>query len=322
MSSLHRFIPIAFLFVAACSGAEPVNVTDVPTTAAMDAAAYPDIIALPNGFSPEGVVVGTGHDFFVGSLADGSIYKGDLRTGAGGILVTGQPGLLSVGLAHDDRSGFLFAAGGFDGTAYVYDGNTGALMGSYAGPGAGFLNDVIVTRDAAYFTDSFTPTMFRLALGPAGELPPAGDLEAIPLGGDFTFIPTTFNANGIEATSDGSSLLVVNGSAAELYRVDPETGEATKVNVDPSAVVSGDGLVLVGLDVYVVQNFLNQISEIRLAPDLGSGIVQEIITSPAFRIPTTADVFGSSLYAVNARFDVAPPGIPNTFEFEVVRVPR
>ena len=49
----------------------------------------PDVIALPNGFQPEGITTGKRHTFFVGSRDNGAIYKGSLRTGKGSILVPG-----------------------------------------------------------------------------------------------------------------------------------------------------------------------------------------------------------------------------------------
>ncbi|MEJ2502668.1 MAG: hypothetical protein P8177_05020 [Gemmatimonadota bacterium] len=54
---------------------------------------------------------------------------------------------------------------------------------------------------------------------------------------------------------------------------------------------------------------------------MDAGTVVGTITDPAFRVPATIAKFGSSLYAVNARFDVAPPpGVFPDVEFEVVRV--
>jgi hypothetical protein len=72
-----------------------------------------------------------------------------------------------------------------------------------------------------------------------------------------------------------------------------------------------------------VQNLLNQIAVVELAPDLARGVVARVITDPNLRIPSTIAEFGSALYAVNARFDVADPTVPNpTVEFEVVRVDK
>ena len=44
---------------------------------------FPDSIPLPDDFAPEGIAVGAGSSFFVGSLAGGDIYRGDLRSGTG-----------------------------------------------------------------------------------------------------------------------------------------------------------------------------------------------------------------------------------------------
>jgi hypothetical protein len=43
----------------------------------------------------------------------------------------------------------------------------------------------------------------------------------------------------------------------------------------------------------------------------------DVLTSPAFDVPTTIDNHGSSLYLVNARFGVADP---DTAEYNIVRI--
>jgi hypothetical protein len=110
----------------------------------------------------------------------------------------------------------------------------------------------------------------------------------------------------------------VNSSAASLYTVAPDTGTATVIDLGSGSVPNGDGILLDGRTLYVVQNFLNQIGVVELSPDLSNGVVSpDPITDSDFRIPTTVAEFGSSLYAVNARFDVAPgPDV----EYEVVAV--
>src|SRR5688572_3609074 len=86
------------------------------------AATFPDTIPLPDGWLPEGIETGTGTTIYSGSRADGSIWKGDLRTGEGDILVD-TDGRVAVGLKVD--RGLLFVAGGATGDAYVYDAGTG-----------------------------------------------------------------------------------------------------------------------------------------------------------------------------------------------------
>ena len=290
------------------------------STAAAKDETFPKIIPLPNGFQPEGIVVGHGANLYAGSLASGAIYRADLRTGEGALLVPAQPGRVAVGLDFDRRTNFLFVAGGPTGAAYVYDANTGASEAAYHLTGAGtFVNDAIVTREAVYFTDSFRPVLYRLPLLAGGKLPDQSAVKDIPLSGDFVFVPGAFNANGIEATPNGKSLIVVNSARGELYRVDPATGHATLIDLGGGSVPSGDGLLLDGHTLYVVQNFLNQIAVVRLDPGFASGEVVGTITDPNFRIPATIAGFGDRAYVVNARFNVSPT--PDT-EYEVVQVPK
>jgi sugar lactone lactonase YvrE len=282
---------------------------------------FPKILPLPNGWQPEGIVAGRGTDYYVGSLANGAIYRGDFRTGEGEVLVMPPAGeeRIAVGLAFDPGSKALFVSGGTTGQAFVYDGCTGAELASYqlTEPGTGFINDVIVTRDAAYFTNSFQPVLYRLPLPPAGEWPDANEVEPIPLP-DEPFGQPGFAANGIEATPDGRMLVVVHSGAGALYRIDTATWDVTEIVMEnEEAVPNGDGLLLKGNTLYVVQNSLNQIAVVELAPDWSSGTVLQRLTDPDFRVPTTVTGFGDALYAVNARFDITPG--PDT-EFEAVRV--
>jgi hypothetical protein len=161
-------------------------------------------------------------------------------------------------------------------------------------------------------------------LGPKGELPDPSDVQDITLGSGFDFDPAVFpNANGIVATPNGKWLIVVNTAFESLYKVDPLTGEATKIDLGGASLPNGDGLVLAGRTLYVVQNFANQIGIVTLDPSLTSGVVSnEPLVSPEFRIPTTAAKFGSTIYAVNARFGDFTPGMPSPdLEFTVVGLP-
>ena len=283
---------------------------------------FPGLIPLPDGFRPEGVVVGKGLDIYAGSLANGSIYRADLRTGQGEIVVPRQDGTIAVGLSFDRRSNFLFVAGGPAGAGYVYDVETGAMVAEYqlTTENPAFINDVIVTRSAAYFTDSFRPFFYRIPLGPAGELPDAVDFEEIPLTGDIVFVPGAFNANGIDATPNGKSLLIVNSTKGELYHVEPETGIASMVDLGgPTLLGNGDGILLDGMTLYVVQNRLNQIAVVQFDDDLTAGEIVATITSPYFDVPTTITEFGNFLYLVNARFGTAPP---EPAPYDIVKVAK
>ncbi len=301
----------------------------VSPTLAVPGETFPPVFNVPNGWQPEGIAVGRGNSFYVGSLLNGAVYGGDLRTGEGTTVVPPQQGRIAVGLAVDTRSNAIFVAGGgpflgpIPGSAYVYDIETGAELAEYSLDGL-FVNDVVVTRDAAYFTDSGRPVLYRVPLGPQGQLPEPSLVEEISLGDGFDFDPAAFpNANGIVATPNGKSLIVANTSFGSLYKVDPQTGEATKIDLGGASVPDADGLVLAGKTLYVVQNFINQIGIVTLDPSFTSGVVSdEPLTSPDFAIPTTAAKFGSTIYAVNARFGDFTPGMPSPdLEFTVVGLP-
>lgn len=291
----------------------------LPGVAAAQAPVFPEVIELPVGFRPEGIAVGRGTSFYVGSLADGSVFGGDLRTGEGDIVVPAQMDRVAVGVKVDTRTNYLFVAGGPGGAAYIYDIETGAEVATVplALPDASFINDVVVTRDAAYFTNSFAPYFYRLPLGPGGEVTDPAIADPIMLTGAWEEIPGGFNSNGIAATPDGKWLIIVNSSTGKIYRVDPTNGGADEIDLGDESVTAGDGILLRGKTLYVVRNSLNRIAVISIAPDYASGSVSRYITDTDFNVPTTIAEHGKYLYAANAKFGVPDP---DTSEYEVVQV--
>lgn len=288
---------------------------------ATSASPHPEVISLPNGFQPEGIASGPGTTFFVGSVATGAIYRGDFLTGSGAIFIEGQEGRSATGMKYDPRSDLLFVSGASTGMAFIYNATTGATVAAIqlATAQPTFVNDVIITKDAAYFTESFQPVLYKVALDPeTGQPLDTSTGETIPLGGDFQFIAGGFNANGIEATPNGKMLIIVNTTTGILYTVDPATGVATAIDLSGASVPNGDGILLRGHTLYVVQNFLNKIAVVKLSGDWTAGEVTGVLTSPYFAVPTTITFFGGALYAVNSHFDTAPT--PDT-AYEVVRVP-
>ncbi len=108
------------------------------------------------------------------------------------------------------------------------------------------------------------------------------------------------NLNGIDVTPDGKTLIAVRSDTGELFRIDPETGDANEIDLGTESVPNGDGILLSGKILYVVQNRHNEVAVIDLATDLSSGEVVTRLTDPDFDVPTTIDELGSRLYAVNA----------------------
>ncbi len=162
-------------------------------------------------------------------------------------------------------------------------------------------------------------------------MPDPIEVVEISLTGDFQFVPyepppaLNINGNGIVATPNGKKLVISHSLLGLIYLVDPATGVTTEVDLGGVILANADGLVLKGRTLYVVQNFNNQISVVELSPDYTQGKLVEVISHPEFKIPATAALFGDRLYAVNARFDVAPPpffgGGPNDFVFDIIGVP-
>ncbi len=289
--------------------------------AAAAAASFPDVIPLPNGWRPEGIEAGRAHTLYVGSIPTGAVRQVDARTGESFTLVQPTAGRAAIGLEYDRRYQRLFVAGGGTGQAYVYDARTGAPIAAYTltPTTPTFINDVVLTKDAVYFTDSRRPWLYRLPLGRRGALPAAGEVETVPLSGDYVQGAGN-NLNGIVATRDGKTLIAIQTNAAALLRIDPETGVADRIEITGGdATTNGDGLLLEGRTLYIVQNRLNRVAVVKLSRDYGSGTVLEFLTHPALDVPTTIDRSGSRLYLPNARF-----GIPDAdaAEYDVVNLGR
>jgi sugar lactone lactonase YvrE len=276
--------------------------------------AFPSRIDLPDGFQPEGIAI-AGERFYVGSIPTGAVYRGSLRTGLGAVLVQPAAGRSSIGMKFD--RGRLFVAGGMTGNGYVYDARTGALIRTYAfSPSGSFVNDVVVTKSAAWFTDSFKAQLYRVPLGPSGRPGAATAFSTVPLGGDYVQ-GAGFNVNGIDATPNGRTLVIVQSGTGKLFTVNTMGSARAITLAGGESVPNGDGILLDGKTLYVVQNQLNVIARISLSANLRSGRVVRRIGSSDFSVPTTIAEHGSSLYAVNARFGTPPT--PTT-DYWVTRV--
>lgn len=283
----------------------------------------PDSIPIPDDFQPEGIAVGEGNTFYVGSLRDGDIYRGDLRSGEGSLLVDVED-RVAVGMRVDSARDWLVVAGGPTGHAWVYDADDGTTVADLVlgAPGATFSNDVAITRDALYFTDTFAPRIYKVPIRADGSF---AATEPITVTGPAA-ATGGFGLNGIDSTHRG--WLIVNHTALGILAlVDPSTGVSTEISLTGPALIADtlDGLQLEGRTAWVVQNFANSVARVKLSPDLTSGEVVDVITSDLFRVPTTVARHGSTLALVNGRFDLGfpppfGPGAPPGTDFDVVQV--
>ena len=180
----------------------------------------PDTISLVTGSSPEGISAGPGTTFFAGARADGAVYVGDVREGTVRQLVPGRPGEIAVGLLYDPATKRIWVAGGTTGDITAYDSRTGALLLTVeTGPGR-FLNDVAITREAVYVTDSRNDEILVVPLGRGARLPaPGTDAEVLTVTGDYVQ-PAGFGLNGIRVLP-GGDLLAVSGGVLHVMTPQP-----------------------------------------------------------------------------------------------------
>lgn len=300
-----------------------ILVAPMLTTTAV-ASPFPSSIPLPKDFQPEGITVGSGDTFYVGSLWDGDIYRGDLSTGEGSLFID-VSNRQAVGLEVDEGRHMLFVAGGFIGHAYVYDTRDGSTLADLD-LGGSLVNDVAVTRDAAYFTDTFAPFIYKVPIARDGTI---GSPSSIAVTGPASSAVGGFGLNGIKAPPNGSVLLVNHSGLGILATVDPATGASEVVDLGGDSFIPGtaDGLILDGHTAWVVQNDADSVVEVRLSPGFSSGAIVSTITDPLFRFPTTVASFGSRLALVNGRFDLGfppplGPGAPPGTDFDVVLVSK
>jgi len=292
---------------------------------------YLDLMALPNDFPAEGFAIGNGTSFYVGSFAPtgttGQILVGDLRTGKLSELVP-PTGIQVTGMKLDYRSNLLFVCRATAGGAVVYDAATGGQVRTYQFSSAPtFINDVVLTQDAAYFTDSRQAKLYRVALGARGE--PAQDFTVVPLPAEFewpagsgTYNPN-INGNGITASAKGDFLIVVHTGKGTLYRVDTSTMRVDRITLsggDGTEAGNGDSLMLYFNTLFVVKNRQNKVAVVQMSTDYLSGTIARYITepfqsNPALRVPTAMGYIGNSLYVVSGALTGVPPYYVSRLEF-------
>jgi sugar lactone lactonase YvrE len=304
-----RIIRRAFAAVMSC-----LLVAVVAALALPAAAAPAEVIVLPGASSAEGIAAGRGTTFYAGDLFGGDVFRGDIQRGTAQLFIDAPTGRMAVGMAVDVAHDLLFVAGGFTGQGYVYDTRSGdtAAVYQFASPPATVINDVAVTHAGAWFTDSVQAKLYFV---PVSETGIPGPFTTLTVTGPASDISGQFNLNGIQATPNGKTLIVAHSGTGQLYTVDPASGaSATIAGV---SVPNVDGIVLESGRLWAVQNS-NQVTRIRLSPNLTSGVIEDVISSDLFQVPTTAARFGSRLAVVNAKFDTGFP--PTADQYEVVLV--
>lgn len=272
---------------------------------------FPRIVPALDYSSPEGFAIGKGHTAYNGSV-DGSIYKVNLRSGVGEVLnpqETPDPfDCLKLGMRVDSRTNNLFVAGCWYENLLVYDADTGEVKAEYQlGPMFDSLvNDLAITKDAVYITDSFLPYIYRLPLAQNGGLPPNADgVTTIDLPAEFIMDWNGFccGGNGIVATPDGETLIIGHSLLSALYRVDPVTGDVDEIEVSPPLTGFLDGLVMHGRTLYIMNPDWELVQVVQLDKEMITGEFVGTISDPNMSGVASGALFGKSLYVNNAHYD-------------------
>ena len=272
-------------------------------------------IVLPGATGTEGVARGAGSTFYAGDLLTGDVYRGDVRKGTAAKFVDAPAGRFATGMKADLGDHLLFVAGGPTGQGYVYSTTTGAPVASYTFASAPtFINDVALTSRGAWFTDSSRAVLYFV---PVRDGMP-GAFTTLHLHGPAADLSGAFNSNGIQATADGSRLLVAHSGQGAVNVVNARTGASRRI-ADLS-VPNVDGILLDDHTLWVVRNSDNEVVKAELTDDLRSAVVKRTITSRLFETPTTVALSSGRLLVANAKFDTGFP--PTATQYEVLVIDR
>jgi hypothetical protein len=271
---------------------------------------------------PESIAVTGDGTMYVSSFGTGAIFKGNTRDPKlHTFKAPGTDGRTRTSGVEVDRRGRIWAAGYDTHTIWVYDPD-GTLIAKRTAPDAGSaLNDLVVTDDAVYVTDSFTGSVWRASV--RGNQ--VGELTRWLSAGDFPAPPGFLN--GIDVTPDGRIALIngsVDGSGvagdAHLFRVDLHARKVTEVSVTGAFLGSPDGSLLEGHRLYTEDNFANDRGGFDYAVDLGIlnadlttlHLVQRSGFAPDGATPTAVGRDGDRLLQVNSQLGADPAAPPFT----------
>jgi Cu-Zn family superoxide dismutase len=238
-------------------------------------------------------------DAYVGSLADGALYR---LASAGGTELwgaDGHDGRRSVAGVKVDARGRLWAAGGNDGTLWVYDVASRRLLAhltTAARPS--LVNDIAFGSDGrAYVTDSLAPVLLRAGSDPM-TLIPWVDLVA----GGVPW-PDGLNFNGIVLTRDGRHIVTCQTNLGRFWQVNLASRKVGEVALDGGPLEHCDGLAISGSTLYVAVNARNLVAVADVADDGSAGQIHTFVRSSAFAFPTAIAVSGGRLLVVNSQLD-------------------
>ncbi|HCY56612.1 MAG TPA: hypothetical protein DF715_14205 [Oceanicaulis sp.] len=246
---------------------------------------------------------------YLGTVADASLYSVRLDDPQNPRLLAGpEYGMGSVfGLALDGRNRLLYAAtariplspegvpGDRETALVAFDLMTGEVSARHRFAGAGRFSDVVVQDGIVYASDSVEGRIYRLER-------PGGELEVYAEDSRFASLQGLALAQGA---------LWVADYATGLWRIDPVSREASRVEVLEGSLIGFDGLAADSYgELYGVRNGVQPhgVFHIALEPWGGGARVRPVLTGHRdFDEPTTVRVSDGRLFVLaNAQWELFP----------------
>ena len=314
---IQRFLPLTIAAVLVTAGAS------AQTPAAVGKYDLPPEVTFPEGIAYDPA----SESIYTASAVTGTLVRVNLKTRAAetvsapGVLVPGGqtttfPAVLGMKLDSQNR---LWIAGGRSGKIFIVDAQSGKVIKQLdvTDPSKSLVNDVALVGTTGYFTDTRVPTLWRIA-AKGSEI---GTLEPwLDFGGTALQYDDGANLNGITATPDGQSLIVVQMGKGLLYRIDLKTKAVSPIDTGGADLSGADGLVLDGLTLYVIRQTAVEIATVQLSGDMTRATVSSRFKDPALAWPATAVKVGDQLLVVNTQFNTRADK-KETVPFTVLSVP-
>ena len=262
---------------------------------------------------PESIAIDqTTGTLFVGSVKDGTIFKGQVGTSTFDVFSpAGADGrLMATGMFHRDHR--LVVAGRQTGLIFIYDTQDGRLItkldNGRSGTDQTFLNDVTFAPDgSAYVTDSVNAVLYRVGLSKAGQykLEEFLKYEGTPIRYVTASGAQGININGLVTTADGRYLILAKRNEHALYRVDLRTKQIVPVTMAKDTLNTPDGMFLQGTMLYVAQNLPKSVAVLTFTENFTRAALARTIRHPTFAFPTSVARFEDKLFVVSAQFNTA-----------------
>jgi Cu-Zn family superoxide dismutase len=274
-----------------------------PAPAALTTYNLPAALTFPEGVASDGTAL------YTASAENGAIAKVTIASGAaemiapaGTLVPAGSstfPGVLGMKVDGQRR---LWVAGGAQPKIFVFDLAAGKLLKTLdlPSPSGNVLNDLVFVGSHAYFTDTKVPTLWRVALNGAEIGAPE---PFVSFNGTALQYDNGRNLNGIAATADGKTLVVVQMDKGLLFKIDVATKAVSPIETAGADLSGSDGLVLDGHTLYVVRQTAVEIATVTLSDDLSKGTVAHRFKDPSLAWPATAAKVGDRLVVVNTQFN-------------------